>query len=219
VERTKRWKSIPAASRSIIKNTVLSTLNSPSAGSRNIASLAVQCIAFLDFNPEDDDTEHWLDLLPNLVSMMLNEAANIGVRTSCAQTVGYVFEVLDEYDESPLDQVLVINVLQALLTILAQSSQELQLGAMKALLHSLVFLSEVFGNETDPNLKSLRNAIFEATMVMSTRPGIAKYAQDAMAKIAEYYYPQLEPHMPRLAELTASLAMGSDSVSVLSPPP
>lgn len=213
-ERTTRWKSIPAPSRVLIKNTVLQSLSSASASVRNITSLTLAKIAFLELDPDEPDAAHWTELLPSLIGMLLNEAAPVGIRASCAQSIGYVMEALDEYASSPLLEESVVAVLDAILASLTKPHSELQLGAMKALLHSLTFMTFIFEKaENTPR----RNNIFEAILFMAGTPTVApetrETAMDTLVKVAEYFYAQLDAYMDKLAPFTAQTAVGSDEVS------
>jgi hypothetical protein len=210
-----RWRAIKPEGRELVKNTVLQTLSGASAEVRKIAALAVAKLAFLEMEPTASGAPTaWPTLLPNLVGMLGAEAAPVGVRASCAQTIGFVMEALDEHDDSPLDNDAVGKTLEAILAAAGHAAPEMQLEAMGALKHSLVFLTTFFTDTVDPVYKSYRDRAVQACLALggsaATAAATRAAALDALVRMAEFFYANLGPYIGTLAPFTAQLAAGAD---------
>jgi hypothetical protein len=239
-ERTARWEAVPPAQREEIKGTVLQTLGCGAPEVRKIAAIAVSKLAFLEMTPPPSDwappagvpeaearyKTRWEALLPSLLGMLANEAAPLGVRTSCVQTLGFVMEALDEHEESPLDMSIMEDVLKALLATVSRPEPEMQLEGMRALLHSLVFLASIFTATADSEhyaqYRALRDGIVQSCCTLAGNPGapapVREVSMEVLGKIAEYFYAQLDPYIGVLAPFTAQLAAGDNEVSAAAHP-
>ena len=219
MERSGRWAALQPDQREAIKNTVLQTLSSAVPPARNIAALVVSKLAYLEMAP---GKQQWETLLPNLVGMLGTEAAPVGVRASCAQTIGYVMEALDEYPESPLLTGTVEAVLVALLAAVGNPAPEMQLEGMRALQHSIVFFKNIFEDEETAGYKSHRDRLVQSCLTLAGTPGpdhplrhdVREKSMEVLVLMAEYYYANLGPYIGALAPFTAQLAAGGDEVRV-----
>jgi importin subunit beta-1 len=223
-ERSDRWKGLEQGLRDVIKGTVLQSLMSNSMHVRNSAAQVVQRLAYLEMEPTEPEEgaqgpnkTKWDSLLPTLVGGLgAADSLPVGVRASCARTIGFVFEALDEYEDSPLAVDVVETVLKALLASIQAPIPEVQLEAMKALNHALVFLSDFFTVQDRAEYKTYRDAIIGFCMMLAGNAAspapLREASLDVLVKIAEYYYAQLYPYIAQLAPFTAQLASGQDEV-------
>jgi len=182
-----KWLSLEQNVRQQIKTAVTKTLMSPSADARKAASSVIAKIAVIEL-PQG----LWPDLIAFLLNNMQHNDDNL--KQATLETLGYICE---EIDASVL-KTQANNILTAVCKGIKETSNEIKLAGLTAMLNALEFVKANFEVEVERNY--IMQVVCESAILPDQRVRVASI--ECLVKIGTLYYDKLAPYMQKIFNIT-----------------
>jgi importin subunit beta-1 len=209
--KMERWAHCDQATKEGARQAFLTALMSQQ---RNVAHTAAQVIAAYGIVDLPKNNGDFSTLLPTLVSCVQSPNVNEINKISALECMGYLCEGLDnEPDENgnvALSKESTDQVLTAIVYGMSENSSiDMKIASIKALLNTLEFASENFqatgGAERDAIMSSIRSALICKEDVQ-----VREIAYECLVVVAECYYEHLSPYLPELYTISIESIQSDD---------
>ncbi|XP_781574.3 importin subunit beta-1 [Strongylocentrotus purpuratus] len=194
-----RWLALALDVRTNIKRQVLLTLGTEV----HRPSSAAQCIAGIACT--ELPAELWPELLPQLVSNVLNPAQDTDLlKESSLEAIGYICQDIELKFVGANSNEILTAIVQGMRK--EESNMHVKLAATNALLNSLEITKANFEKNTERHV--IMQVVCEATQVKDTQVRVA--ALQCLVKIMSLYYVHMEDYMGSALFAITIDAMKSD---------
>ncbi|KAH9893956.1 ARM repeat-containing protein [Cubamyces lactineus] len=182
-----RWLALDEGTRNKVKQDALMALASPAPKVGTVAAQVVSAIAAVEL-PQGQ----WMDVISILLGFV-SEQSNTSLRVATLQAIGFTCEALQNKPE-----ILSMRSNEILTAVIhgarkEESSQEVQLAAIQALLNSLEFVRDNFEREGERNY--IMQVVCEATQNPSVPVQVGAF--ECLVKIMSLYYDKMNYYMER----------------------
>ncbi|PKI85159.1 karyopherin Kap95 [Malassezia vespertilionis] len=182
-EYAERWTALPANVRDEVKSNVLMTLRTSDARAGTAASQVVAAMSAIEL-----PRGMWPDLISQLLAAV-GDTSNPRLRQAALQSIGFTCEVVDPAVLSTQSNEILTAVIQGARK--EETSHEVQLAALHALLNSLEFVRSNFEREGERNY--IMQVVCEATQ--SPHSPVKAAAFENLVRIMQLYYEKMRFYM------------------------
>lgn len=183
MEYAERWTALPADARDQVKSKVLMTLSSSEPRAGTVAAQVIAAIASIEL-----PRGMWPDLIAQLLAA-IGDVNNPRQRQAALQAIGFTCEVVDPAVLSAQSNEILTAVIQGARK--EETSPEVQLAALHALLNSLEFVRSNFEREGERNF--IMQVVCEATQSAHVPVKVAAF--ENLVRIMQLYYDKMRFYM------------------------
>ncbi|KAH9922336.1 ARM repeat-containing protein [Epithele typhae] len=182
-----RWLALDDGTKNKVKQDALMALASSDGKVGTVAAQVVSAIASVEL-----PNGQWMDVVGILLGFV-SDPANVNLRVATLQTIGFICEALQSQPD-----ILSMRSNEILTAVIhgarkEESSQDVQLAAITALLNSLEFVRDNFDREGERNY--IMQVVCEATQ--NPNPSVQIGAFECLVKIMSLYYDKMSFYMER----------------------
>ena len=178
-----RWVSLPADARDQVKSKVLMTLCSSEHRAGTVAAQVTAAVAAIEL-----PRGMWPDLVSQLLAA-IGDLTNPYQRQAALQAIGFTCEVVDPAVLATQSNEILTAVIQGARK--EETSPEVQLAALQALLNSLEFVRLNFEREGERNF--IMQVVCEATQSAHVPVKVAAF--ENLVRIMQLYYDKMRFYM------------------------
>eukprot|EP00250_Pteridium_aquilinum_P007789 c17439_g2_i1 orf=1-960(-) len=195
-EQVQAWISLDSTLKGQIKGVLLMTLSSPISQASHTSAQVIAKVASIEL-PRGEWPELIGALLANMGGQLQTEQPPY-LKQATLETLGYVCE---EISSEVLAQEQVNSMLTAVVQGMntAETSNDVRLAAIRALLNALDFAHSNFENDMERDY--IMRVICEATLCQDAR--VRQAAFECLVSISSTYYGKLAPYMQDVFSITA----------------
>lgn len=196
-----KWKQLPTAVRTRVKQEVLTTLGSPSREVRAVAANIVGSLSRIELPAGE-----WPDLISILVQAA--ETGSEQQQEAALTTIGYVCEEGKEHENVEIAlKPRTTSILTVIVRCMSSPNEDIAYSATRALSNAIEFIHETMENPQQRNI--LIDALC-ATGKDGSSTRARECALECLVKVADLYYSVLPEYIARLHQITTEVIFGPE---------
>lgn len=200
-ELKRRWASLPAACRNLVKEATTKALITPDFDVGKAASQVLAKIGSVEIPANE-----WPGLVPLLLQHVTNQDTR--ARQIALVCLGYLCEdlVMLQEDGTEVSDEISNQILTAVAQGMRDADNNIKLEATRAFYHAVVLAHKCFSKENERNF--IMQVVTDTCKTQGSE-AVQAVAFECLVQIATEYYQHLMPYMPVLGPLTLDTIRGA----------